>query len=80
MDQAKPITTAYLGNPSALKDHSMRDIEESLSAALSAITGQRLTVTMNNLRQLENINFLVPPKFAFDVQVESATEQVEAPF
>lgn len=84
MNNEQSMSTAYVGNPSTLKGHSIEQIEKCLTDALRTLTGERIVVSINNLQ------FAAPTQveaFAggksrvhFDVVVASDTKQVPVPF
>lgn len=83
-DEIKSFATSYLGNASSLKMHAMTEIESALAKALKDLTGEQLTVIINNMQVHELTGaqaFLgAKPKVTFDVCVQSKAEQVETPF
>lgn len=77
----KSTTTIYTGDPIVLKDHSITEIEECISTAISKLTGQELVISLNNFQ------FVTYAKIggerasaSFDVQVRSQTKEVETEF
>jgi hypothetical protein len=84
MSADKPTMTAYIGDPSALKKHSMAEIEAALAEALSKLIGEQIDISINNLQILDpSVHEAVSgaqPKVSFDVCVRSKTAQVENPF
>ncbi|EJN01726.1 hypothetical protein [Herbaspirillum sp. YR522] len=80
MSEYKSTTTAYIGDPAALKDHSFREIEKSLSMALSQLSGQELVVELNNFNLIPDGLPFGKAQVNFNVAVRSQTKEVEAPF
>lgn len=80
MEKSEILTTAYPANPMALKDHSVKQIEDIFSEALTKLTGQELVVSLNNLQFNSSHLIGAEKSVTFDVKVNSIKKRVKAPF
>lgn len=74
-----PLATVSIGDPIKLKQNSLLEVEKTLASALSALTGDELVVSINNLKFTSNV-IGSSPRVTFDIEVVGSTKQVESPF
>ena len=83
MNIEQQTVTVHLGDPSALKKFSMVEIERTLSEALTQLSGEQLSVSINNLEVHVSAAAALTggkPSVTFDVAVHSKTEEHPSPF
>jgi hypothetical protein len=80
MQDSERLTSVYPGDPIALKDHSVKQIEDVFSEALTKLTGQELVVSLNNLEFISSHINRAQSSVTFDVKVNSIMKKTKTPF